>query len=194
MPCRIRRVEPVGAVQSQDVDVRIVAATNRDLGTAVAAGAFRQDLLYRLNGCPIVLPPLRDRHGDVLLLAEHFVRQFAKDLHRVAPAITRDAALALEKYDWPGNIRELEHMIHRALVLSDEAVIDLYHLPISETTTHSVVLANRAFQTLEDYEREYIEKVLDHTAGRVQGPKGAARILGVNPSTLRSRLRKLGLS
>ena len=187
------RIEPVGSTEGLDVDVRVVSATNQDLDTAVASGSFRKDLFYRLNMVPIVLPPLRERRGDVLLLAQHFIERFARELRRGLPVLEGDAAEALVDYEWPGNVRELEHVIHRAVVLSDGVCIDLVHLSMERTIGSPASQSNRCFETLNDHEREYLIRVLHHTGGRIQGNRGAARILGINPSTLRSRLKKLGL-
>ena len=190
-----RQVEPVGASMPHPIDVRVVAATNRNLADAVREGRFREDLLYRLNVFTINLPSLRSRPSDLPTLAKHFAVTFAKHLRRSCPEITTEAMVALKAYHWPGNVRELEHMIQRAVILSaDAGEIGVSELSVSHINPSSQsVQMDSPFNTLEDTERTYIRRVLDHTGWVVQGGHGAARLLGLNPSTLRSRMKKLGI-
>ena len=185
---------PVGATRSVKVDVRIVAATNVDLHELVLRGAFREDLYYRLNVIAVPLPPLRDRHGDVRLLAEHFVRRFAAENGRAARRLTRAALERLIDHDWPGNVRELENAIERAVVLSRGPDIDVDGLPdvirrgapgVSEPAL-DVGLQD----AVERYEKTMIERTLRRTAG-VQ--KRAAEILRLKPTTLHEKIKRLGI-
>jgi DNA-binding NtrC family response regulator len=189
-----RAFERVGGTRALGVDVRVIAATNRDLQQRVAAGAFREDLFYRLHVFPIVLPALRERREDIPLLVEHLARKAAarlgRDLEAVSPAFLARAAA----HDWPGNVRELENVIERALIMSGGALLDGSDLFTPMTASARPVAAPDApGATLEQMERAYIRRVLDATAGQVEGEGGAARVLGLNPSTLRGRLRKLGI-
>ncbi len=182
--------ERVGAARSLRVDVRVIAATNRDLRAEVAAGRFRQDLYYRLNVVPIHLPPLRERRDDIEPLVRHFAQAAARRLGRPLDGIAPRFIAAARAYDWPGNIRELENLVERALIVSPASTLDASDLlaPAGRPAAPPAVAA-----TLEDVEREHIGRVLAATGWQIEGDDGAARILGLNPSTLRGRLRKLGL-
>lgn len=181
--------ERVGSGASIRVDVRIIAATNRDLSKLVAAGEFREDLFYRLNVFPIEVPALRERSGDVPILAKHFLAQAARRFAKAFTGFRAGSLEALQQYAWPGNIRELQNVIERAAILADGALVDVSDLlPSSPVVTRSVLA------TLEDVERHHIQRVLAHVGGVVAGPKGAALILGMHPNTLRSRMLKLGIS
>jgi formate hydrogenlyase transcriptional activator len=169
--------------------VRLIAATNRDLQGRVSAGAFRADLYYRLNVFPIALPPLRERREDIPLLVRHLAgrvaRRLGRELEAISPAFVERAAA----HDWPGNVRELENVIERALIMSGGALLDGSDLfrPLERAE------AAPSMTTLEDMERAYILRVLDGVGWQIEGERGAARILGLNPSTLRGRMRKLGI-
>ncbi len=181
--------ERVGSGESIRVDVRIIAATNRDLAKEVAAGKFREDLFYRLNVFPIDVPALRDRSGDVPILARHFLAQAARRFGKPFSGFKAGSLDALQQYPWPGNIRELQNVIERAAILADTALVDVTDLlPQTPVATRSVLAS------LEDVERHHIQRVLAHTGGVIAGPKGAALILGMHPNTLRSRMVKLGIS
>jgi len=190
-----RRFERVGGSRTLRVDVRVIAATHRDLRAEVDAGRFRSDLYFRLSVFPIVLPPLRERREDVPRLLRHFAETAARRLGRtidgVAPAFVESA----RAYDWPGNVRELENLVERALIVSDGGVLDgckLLPAPVSAAASvASAVPPGHA--TLADLEREHIRAVLERTRWRIEGGLGAASILGLNPSTLRGRMRKLGI-
>ena len=166
--------------------MRVVAATNRNLVDAIDEGSFREDLYYRLSVFPLELPPLRERPGDVELLAEHFVKtksaRFGKRISGLAPA----ARTALRAYRWPGNVRELENVIERAVILSNGPLLTLDE-PFGRRTESS----ERTDGTLEDVERAHILRVLESTGWVIEGSDAAASRLGLNPSTLRSRMVKL---
>ncbi len=190
--------EPVGSDRTVRVDVRIVAATHVDLEQAVAARRFRADLYYRLNVFPLRLPPLRDRMEDLGALSEALLSEQATRTGRRGRALTAAALAKLRRYAWPGNIRELANVLERATILGDGAVLDAatIDLPTARAALPAVVHVSVAdeLQTLEDVERSHIRRVLMETRGRVYGRGGAAAILGLKPSTLQSRMKKLGLA
>jgi PAS domain S-box-containing protein len=198
-----RELERVGGSATIRVDVRVIAATNRDLAKAVADGTFRQDLYYRLNVFPVHVPPLRARAADIPLLVHYFVSRFAAKIGRKITRVPKAAMDRLVAYPWPGNVRELENVIERAVILSVGAELEVpgERLPVA---TPATVAAPRAAGNggstsdtgpvrLEEVEREHIVAVLKQTKWRVDGPRGAARLLDMNPSTLRSRIKKLGI-
>jgi formate hydrogenlyase transcriptional activator len=176
------------------VDVRIVAATNRDLEEEVKVGEFRQDLFFRLNIVNINLPPLRERPEDIPLLVRYFAQKYARRMKRPIETIPVKAMSALSAYHWPGNVRELENFIERAVILSGGAELQI---PVSElklrTNTPAVALTN-GVATLEHAEREHIVRTLDETKWVIGGPTGAATRLGMKRTTLQSRMRKLGIT
>jgi DNA-binding NtrC family response regulator len=186
-----REFERVGGSKTLRVDVRVIAATNRDLQAQVSRGAFRNDLFYRLNVFPIELPPLRERREDlpelVRHLAEKAARRLGQTLEAISPAFVERAAVQA----WPGNIRELENVIERALIMSGGALLDGSDLFTSAAA--AAPAAQSSGGTLEDMERAYIQRVLEGAGWQIEGERGAARTLGLNPSTLRGRLRKLGI-
>jgi formate hydrogenlyase transcriptional activator len=171
----------------------VIAATNRDLARAVRLSHFRADLFYRLNVFPVTIPPLRERREDVPLLAQHFVRQFAGHLHRTPPAITDAAVDRLLKDEWRGNVRELENTMQRAVILTDTAWIEPQHIVLGPPPLSQQEELPLEILPLEEYERRYLQRVLEHTNGVIHGRRGAAVLLGVKPTTLRSRLERLGL-
>jgi transcriptional regulator with GAF, ATPase, and Fis domain len=183
--------ERVGGSQTLKVDVRIIAATNRDLGEQVRLGAFRADLFYRLNVFPIEVPPVRNRTDDIPLLAGHFLRKFSqrmgKRIHRISPAVY-DQFL---QYDWPGNVRELANVMERAVILCQGDTIQPAHLAVSSTAAKGP--APETLPTLEEGERQLILRALKRTNWVLSGPNGAAELLGLNRSTLWSRIKKLGI-
>ncbi len=188
--------EPVGSSRTQRVNVRVIAATNRNLEEAVAAGRVRADLFYRLNVFPLHVPPLRERRTDIPLLANFFLSQYSKTLGRDIRAISKDAMEQLAAYHWPGNIRELQNIIERAVILCHGPELEL-GADLLQPSPSPAGLPGPApaapSSTLEDVERGHLLKVLTDTDWVIEGPKGAARILGLHPNTLRSRLVKLGL-
>jgi DNA-binding NtrC family response regulator len=190
-----REFERVGGSKTLHTDVRLIAATNRDLRQQMGAGAFRSDLYYRLNVVPLALPALRERREDIPRLIGHFLaraaRKLGKPLAEVSPAFLEQAL----SYDWPGNVRELENVVERAAVLARGARLEvgesLVAGPVRPAANTSA--ARPALGTLEVVERNHILSVLEQTQWAIEGERGAARILGLHPSTLRGRLRKLGL-
>jgi DNA-binding NtrC family response regulator len=187
--------ERVGGTRSLRTDVRVIAATNRDLGRQVDAGAFRSDLYYRLNVFPLALPPLRERREDIPGLVRHFVaraaRKLGKPLAGASPAfLTRAAA-----YDWPGNVRELENAVERAAILARGPLLEPDGaLPVGAGAAAESRPPTRADPaSLEAVERDHILRVLEQTRWVIEGKQGAARVLGLHPSTLRARLQKLGI-
>ncbi len=187
------QLERLGSTRTVQVDVRIVAATNRNLVEEVNGGRFRQDLDHRLNVFPITLPALRERLEDLPLLLRHFsdrvARQMGKPIDRVAPGTLE----ALGLYDWPGNIREFENVIHQGVILSRDGVLDLSNFrgePVRRTVPMPAV---DELQTLVDVQRAHILRMLNHTNWRIEGSSGAAKVLGLCASTLRTRMRKLGI-
>lgn len=192
-------VRRVGGGTPLFLDARIIAATNRDLEAGVASGEFRADLLYRLDGYRILVPPLRERLADLPDLAEHFLRQQAQHLLRPQPRISREALDALQAYDWPGNVRELEHVLRRGLLRCRGSELNLIDLESGFGKAQSARLdappvtpASR-YAALTNEEKEIIATALAATRGVVSGPHGAAALLGIHPEKLRSRMRKHGL-
>jgi DNA-binding NtrC family response regulator len=187
-------IRPLGSNQAEVVDTRIISASNRDLEQLVKEGRFRQDLYYRLNVIRIDLPRLRDRSEDIPLLVEHFITKFANQSKRALSGIRPEAVAALMNYDWPGNIRELEHTIERAVLLGKEALIGLQDLPAHLVSTAGAAAplteAVKKGYTLRDLEREYIRKVLENTAGN---KTEAAKVLGVDRTTLYRKLEEYKL-
>jgi transcriptional regulator with GAF, ATPase, and Fis domain len=191
-----KEFERVGETRARKVDVRIVAATNRDLAAEVEAGRFREDLFYRLNVFPIENPPLRDRREDISLLAEHFVQAAARRLHREPPRLGEEALRQLVTRDWPGNIRQLENVIERAVILARDGQLRFEPAPAAATPrppSASGLLPSLSRAAMENHQRETIVAALERTGGRVSGPRGAAELLGMKASTLFSRMSVLGL-
>jgi formate hydrogenlyase transcriptional activator len=178
--------ERVGSSRTRKVDVRIVAATNRDLAEAVQEGGFRKDLFYRLNVFPIRVPPLRERPEDVPLLVWAFVEELSRSTGRRIDTISQGTMNRLQEYGWPGNIRELRNVIERSMILSQGSTLQLVLPEARESVPDEDV-------TLEDVQRRHIRRVLEMTGGRISGRGGAADRLGVRPTTLRSRMQRLGL-
>jgi formate hydrogenlyase transcriptional activator len=180
--------EPVGSNRTLKVDVRLLAATNRNLADLARDGRFRMDLYYRLLVVPVEVPALRDRRDDIPLLAAHFVRRLSRQFGRRVDRISEGMMRELVAYDWPGNIRELENFLARAIVLCPGDTLDM---PVLTAESGSPPV--RHSRSLEATERKHIEEVLASTGWIIEGPKGAAAILKMNPSTLRSRMRRLGI-
>jgi formate hydrogenlyase transcriptional activator len=186
-----QEIERVGGSQPIRVDVRLVAATNRDLEREVDAGRLRPDLFYRLNVLPIRVPPLRERRGDIPHLIRHFIAHFQRKLGKPLTGIDADSLRRLQAHTWPGNVRELRNVIERACVLAHSPVISIDR-PLAAAAPAADV--EEGFPSLAEHERAYLRRVLTHTKGRISGPRGAAAILDVHPNTLRSRLDRLGLT
>jgi formate hydrogenlyase transcriptional activator len=187
-----REFERLGSTRTRKVDVRVVAATHRDLEGMILEKQFRSDLYYRLNVVPIFLPPLRKRPEDIPLLVEHFVHKFAGKAGKTMDMISPDTMEALRSYPWPGNIRELENVIERAVILSSGSVLRISNHDLS-TRIVSHRGAERS-QTLEEVERNHILTTLKETRWILSGPGGAAVRLGLNRSTLYFRMKKLGIA
>jgi len=182
--------ERLGSTRTVRVDVRLVAATNRDLAQLVAEREFRSDLYYRVNVFPIVAPPLRERREDIPLLVRYFAQKYARRMNKAIDTIPTETMEALEQWGWPGNVRELENIIERAVILSAGPVlrVPLAEVrPVRETSVASVA-------TLEAAERDHILRALRETKGLVGGPRGAAALLGMKRTTLQARMRKLGIT
>lgn len=190
-----REFERVGGNQLLHVDVRVIAATNRDLKATVANGTFRQDLFYRLNVLPIEVPPLRERRQDILMLAEYFVQRYSKRAGKKIRSIDKKTLYLLQSYDWPGNIRELQNIIERSVTLSSGEILSVEELWLSTETIPAPPGVQGSSQSKDHDERrteqEIIEAALAETKGRISGPSGAAAKLGIPPSTLDHRIRTL---
>jgi PAS domain S-box-containing protein len=182
--------ERVGGSRSIDVDVRVIAATNRDLQQEVKQGNFRSDLYYRLNIFPIHIPPLRERTDDIPHLADHFVRTASRRIGKQTRGISTDAIRRLTSHDWPGNVRELANIIERAVILCDEPMVQRRHIVGLRQNRQS----NGSFASMQEMERSHILAAFDKTGGVLAGPSGAAALLGMNRSTLWARMQKLGIT
>jgi len=189
-------VERIGEEKTRCVDVRIIAATNRDLREESRRGRFREDLFYRLSVFPIELPPLRERPEDIGLLAEHFLQNAARRFGVKPPRLTKAVVSQLLKYDWPGNVRELQHVIERAVILSREGPLRVNlesiksEKPVRETPATGELLTEA---DLRDLEKANLRRALELADGKVYGKDGAAELLGVKPTTLLSRMRAMGI-
>jgi len=187
-----REIEPVGG-RPKKINVRVLAATNKDLEEEVAAGHFRIDLYYRLNVFPLLLPPLRERKEDILLLANYFLKKYSAEEGRLAPVLSTEATDMLMKYHWPGNIRELENTIQRNVVLAKDNVISSIEMPNPKLTAVATHAGNNKFKTMIENERDHILAVLESCNWKISGKGGAAEILDINVNTLNSRIKKLGI-
>ena len=197
-----KRFERLGNGHTVQVDVRVIAATNQDLGRMVQERKFRADLYYRLNVFPITLPPLRERRDDIPLLVEQFVETFARQQGKTIDTIPEDVMTALARHDWPGNVRELQNVIERGVVLTAGRVLsgdttrslEDAHPHGASSVSVPIVLKTAHTRTLVDAERVHITDVLRETNWRVGGPRGAAAQLGVPRTTLIGKMRRLGIS
>ena len=189
-----REFERVGSSHSVSVDVRIVAATNRDLKAAISAGTFRQDVFYRLNVFPVHLPALRERAGDIPLLAGYFVDHYAKKTGKRFKQIAKDALRLLQAYAWPGNIRELQNVLERAVILSEGDTVTVDATWFQHDISPVPLPLDRLSATLAATEKELIEAALTESRGRVSGPLGAAAKLGIPRQTLDSKIANLQIS
>jgi transcriptional regulator with GAF, ATPase, and Fis domain len=187
-----REFERVGGSQSIQTDVRVIAATNRDLQVEISAGTFRSDLFYRLNVFPIEIPPLRERRGDIPLLVQYFIDRYARKAGKNIRRINRRSLDLLQSYSWPGNIRELQNIIERSVILCET---DSFAVDESWFSRQPVAIALQSglelSQQLAAHERAMIEAALSETRGQVSGPRGAAAKLGIPRSTLESKIRSL---
>ncbi len=194
--------EPVGSSQTRKVDVRVIAATNRDLEKSVREGKFREDLYYRLNVFPIQLPPLRDRRDDIGVLATGFAQKVAQRMGRTLEPLSEDCLKRLQTYSWPGNVRELQNIIERGVITARDGRLNLDRaLPESAGTSVAAVTKDgsatqrvRTVQEIEEFERNNIITALDSANWKVGGNNGAAQLLGIKPTTLSSRMKALGIA
>jgi len=192
-------LERVGDTHTRKVNVRIIAATNRDLKKEAEAGRFRQDLFYRLSVFPIEIPPLCERRDDIVPLATHFVKHTARRMNRTAPRLTQATLTELAAYHWPGNVRELQNAVERAVILSQGGPLRFElaaPASVESPRAKSQPSGPSKFLTrdaLKRHERESIASALKQSGGKVFGPDGAAELLGMKPTTLASRIKALGL-
>jgi formate hydrogenlyase transcriptional activator len=189
-----KEIERIGGRGPIRVDVRIIAATNRDLEKEMEDGRFRADLYYRLNIFPISVPALKTRRDDIPLLVEHFIHKLSIKIGTKITAISKHVLEQIMNYDWPGNIRELEHAIERSILLSDDDILRQIYLPCRRLKDVAEQLATGSrIKTIEENERDHIINVLRQCKGRVAGFTGAAKSLGIPASTLASKLKRLGI-
>jgi len=185
-----REFERLGSTRTQKVDVRVIAATHRDLKQMVCEGTFRSDLYYRLHVFPLTVPPLRDRREDIPLIVRHFVEKYSQRMNRHIETISSRAWEALTNYAWPGNVRELQNFIERAVILSPGTSL---RAPLEELIQETVEISQPNLSTLEEMEREHVLRALKESNWITGGPKGAAAKLGMKRTTLAYRIRKLGI-
>jgi formate hydrogenlyase transcriptional activator len=188
-----REIERIGGNATINVNVRIIAATNRDLEKEMQEGRFRRDLYYRLNIFPIELPPLRNRKEDIPLLAIYFIQRFAKKARRDITTLNERVLQELIAYDWPGNIRELEHLIERSILLTQGNAIRQVYLPNRPKQQTATKEQEFIIKTIAEHERDVILKTLKYCGGRIGGHGGAAMLLDLPTSTLHSRIKRLGI-
>jgi chemotaxis protein methyltransferase CheR len=185
--------ERVGGSQTLSVDVRIIATTNRNLKDEIVEGRFRSDLFYRLNVYPITVPPLRHRLDDIPLLVQYFAAQISSRMAKKIDQVPPYVMAQLQDHDWPGNVRELRNVLEQAVIRSPSRILQLPKGFDAEKNSSSSRKSRDEFVSLEALEEQHILKVLDATGWRISGPKGASNILGLNASTLRFRMKKLGI-
>jgi formate hydrogenlyase transcriptional activator len=193
-----REFERIGGSQSISVNVRVLAATHKDLKAAIAAGTFREDLYYRLNVFPIEIPPLRERVEDIPLLVEYFIGCYAKKTGKEIKKIEKKTLESFQDYKWPGNIRELQNLVERGVILSDDGTFSVDEASLKQISPRESrlqsITAARPLRLGEDQQRELIEAALVESRGRVAGPSGAAKKLGVPRQTLESMIASLGIN
>jgi DNA-binding NtrC family response regulator len=193
-----KEIERVGGTSSIPVDIRIISATNRNLEEMIASGRFREDLWFRLNVFPIMIPPLRQRREDIPALVHHFIDRKSRELKLTErPVLALGALDRLMAYDWPGNVRELENLIERALIQSKGGMLSFETLLAPQVSVGREVTRdagrNRTLRSLGEINAEHIRQALEMAGGKINGPRGAAQLLGLHPNTLRSRMNKLGI-
>lgn len=188
-----REIERIGGKSTIKIDVRIIAATNRNLYEEVRAGRFRSDLFYRLNVFPITMPPLRERKEDIAELTAHFIARYAKNARKKITGMSQSVIRDMMTYAWPGNIRELQHLVERSVLLAESSTIKEIHLPKNEQLTKDSSDGEFIIKPLEQIEKEYILKVVRTCDGRISGPDGAASRLGMPSTTLVSKMQRLGI-
>ena len=187
-----REIEPIGG-KPKKINVRVLAATNKDLEEEVAAGRFRIDLYYRLNVFPLMMPSLRERKEDIPLLANHFIKKYSNEAGTQTPMLSAEAANMLVQYDWPGNIRELENTMQRNIVMANGAVMESLDIPVSKRAVVTNGNGKGGFKTMIENERDHILAVLESCNWKISGKGGAAEVLDINVNTLNSRIKKLGI-
>jgi transcriptional regulator with GAF, ATPase, and Fis domain len=189
-----KEIERIGGKTVVKVDVRVIVATNRNLEQEVAAGRFRSDLFYRVNIFPIRLPPLRNRLSDIPLLASHFIAKYASKVGKEIKSLSSHVLEDLQRYHWPGNIRELEHIIERSVLLTKGDTIKSMDIPKSTSiATDGSMYLDKKIKTLDENERDHILRILNVCRGRINGQHGAATLLGIPPSTLNSKMKRLAI-
>jgi transcriptional regulator with GAF, ATPase, and Fis domain len=189
-----REFQRVGSNESLQIDVRVVAATNRNLGAAIAAGGFREDLFYRLNVFPIEVPPLRQRKEDIPVLVEYFVDRYASKAGKKITGIDKRSLELLQSYSWPGNIRELQNVIERSVIVCDTENLSVDESWVGRAASSHARMAQPLSEKLAAQEKELIETALNESQGRVSGPSGAAARLGIPQSTLDSKIKSLKIN
>jgi transcriptional regulator with GAF, ATPase, and Fis domain len=187
-----REFERVGGKTTIKVNVRIIAATNRNLEAEILAGKFRSDLYYRLNVFPINMPPLRERAEDIGLLVDFFLAKYRKLTGYKVTSIAPKVLQQLKTYLWPGNVRELEHVIERSILLANDHILHEVHLPKSGQVNNQTISSFN--QTIEEMERNHIIVILKQCQGKISGTGGAAGVLDMQPTTLHSKIRKLNIT
>jgi transcriptional regulator with GAF, ATPase, and Fis domain len=186
-----REFERLGGTHVLSADVRVIASTNRNLEAAVAAGTFRMDLFYRLNVFPIEVPPLRERSEDIPTLVEYFVQRYTRKLGKKISSVSERTLKLLQTYHWPGNIRELQNVIERSVILCEGDIFRVDESWLLSRTVQSGASSKSLSKRLQDQERELIEEALAKSKGRIAGPSGAAAMLEISPSTLDSKINNL---
>ena len=186
-----REFERLGSTHTLKVNLRLLAATNRNLSESVVSHEFRSDLFYRLNVFPIRVPSLRERREDIPLLIRHFVRKFAQRMDRFIETIPKETMNALMQWDWPGNVRELENLMERSVILSEGHAL---RVPLSEMHLQATPPTQASDHTLDNAERLHIIRILRETGGVISGPEGAARRLGLKRTTLQSKMQRLKIT
>ena len=188
-----KEIEPIGGNAPVKIDVRVIAATNRNLEREVAEGRFRLDLYYRLNVFPITLPPLRDRIEDIPALVSHFISVYNHKSGKMIDGLSEKALKNIMTYDWPGNIRQLEHLIERSVLVTKGNIIEDLPLPSASKEITAPPTQVFSIKTIHENERDYIIQVLKKCGGKIWGAGGAAEVLNLPPSTLKSKMKKLGI-
>jgi transcriptional regulator with GAF, ATPase, and Fis domain len=188
-----REIERLGGTETIRIDIRVIAATNRNLERAIAEGKFRLDLYYRLNVFPIVMPSLRERRDDIALLVNHFIGYFSRKTGKAVSGVSEKVLRALMEYGWPGNIRELENVIERSVLLARGNIIDQIYLPSNSTPGIEANTPEPTFKNIFENERDHIIAVLKACEGRISGENGAAKVLAIPATTLGSKMKKLGI-
>ena len=184
-----REFERLGNTTTIRVDVRVIAATNKNLSRLVGENKFRSDLFFRLNVFPLLIPPLKERREDIPLLCKYFAHIYAKRMKKEIKVISEDTLHDLQKYEWPGNVRELQNIVERAVILLDDGIFK----PAVPKIEHYLITKSDETTNLYEVEKHHISQILNKTNGIINGPHGAAKLLGLNPSTLRSKIQKLGI-